>query len=231
MASQYDNDYTLQENDNIIELIPKIKIDLMKEIYESLGISLGKTNNTIEYRNYYQSNPMMLGGGMLADLSTSFAIGNGKRAEVIRALGFSNHPTEAECASKMKTIKVPSLSKGELKITVHRMLTDSVFNAFKMMKDGGFDAYMIAGYCFRQINNPNNKSADRALSMHSFGCAIDINWDKNPFISHGKPQASGDTNQIMRTTNSVAVRAMAANGFGWGGRYGDYMHFSAANGG
>jgi hypothetical protein len=231
MTTNYENDYTLQENDNIIELIPRIKLDIIKEIYESLGVNLGKSNNIIDYRNYYQSNPMMLGGGMMMDLGTTFSIGNGKRAEVIKALGFSDNPTEAECASKMKTIKVPSLSKGELKITVHHQLTDNVYNAFKIMKEGGFDAYMIAGYCFRQINNPNNKSPNRALSMHSFGCAIDINWDKNPFVSHGKPLSSGDTDKIIRTTNSIAVRAMAANGFGWGGRYGDYMHFSAANGG
>ena len=67
--------------------------------------------------------------------------------------------------------------------------------------------------------------------MHSFGCAIDINPDVNPFTKNGKPQSSGDSNTKIRTNNSVVVKIFAKYGWGWGGRYGDYMHFSKANGG
>ena len=70
------------------------------------------------------------------------------------------------------------------------------------------------------------------LSMHSFGCAIDINFNLNPFVANGRPLDTGDdtTKGKIRTLNSPIVKAFAANGWGWGGRYGDYMHFSKANG-
>jgi len=59
--SQYKVDYELQEDDNIIELIPKIQLDLIKEIYESIGYDLGKTNNKINYKNYLINTPEMFG--------------------------------------------------------------------------------------------------------------------------------------------------------------------------
>lgn len=158
-------------------------------------------------------------------------IGSGKRADAIRALGFSEHPSESECSRAMTTIKVPSRSKGTLNLTIHKNLAEDVKAIFKEIYDSGFDAYMVGGYCYRQINNPNNKSSSRPLSMHSFGCAIDINWDVNPFVSKGRPMTTGDTDKVFRTPNSPVVQAMARHGFGWGGRYGDYMHFSTANGG
>jgi hypothetical protein len=58
---QYESDYSLQENDNIIELIPKLKLDIVKEIYESIGISYGKTDNQCNYVNYLINNPSMFG--------------------------------------------------------------------------------------------------------------------------------------------------------------------------
>ena len=44
------------EMDNMIELIPKIRLDIIKEIYESLGINLGQSNNEINYQNYMINN-------------------------------------------------------------------------------------------------------------------------------------------------------------------------------
>ena len=61
MSKQYDNDYNLQETDNIIELIPKLRLDIIKEIYEALGINLGKSNNKIEYKNYMINDPEAFG--------------------------------------------------------------------------------------------------------------------------------------------------------------------------
>ena len=36
---------------------------------------------------------------------------------------------------------------------------------------------------------------------------------------------------VVRTLESPIVKTFAKYGWGWGGRYGDYMHFSKANGG
>ena len=49
MDGELENIYDM---DNVIELIPKIKIDLIKEIFENFGYNLDITNNKINYRNY-----------------------------------------------------------------------------------------------------------------------------------------------------------------------------------
>lgn len=64
---QYEVDYELQEYDNIIELIPKLKLDLIKEIYESIGYGLGRTNNVCNYKNYLINNPEMFGNSFGLD--------------------------------------------------------------------------------------------------------------------------------------------------------------------
>ncbi len=61
------------------------------------------------------------------------------------------------------------------------------------------------------------------MSNHSKGGAIDINWSVNPFSKGAKGE---DNDTMVRTTNHPVVQAFARHGFGWGGSYGDYMHFS-----
>ena len=75
MSDQYKSDYSLQENDNIIELLPLIKINLIKEIYESLGYSLGRTNNQFNYRNYLINDPEMFGAQAGLDGGSGFGGG------------------------------------------------------------------------------------------------------------------------------------------------------------
>lgn len=159
----------------------------------------------------------------------TYTVAGGSRAETIKSLGFSSTPTKSECDSKMATIEVKCLN-GSKKITVHKDLQEEVKNIFNEICNNNFNAYSIGGYCFRTINNPKHPKS-KTLSMHSFGCAIDINPDVNPFVSNGKPQSNGDSNTKIRTNNSVVVKIFAKYGWGWGGRYGDYMHFSKANGG
>ena len=159
----------------------------------------------------------------------TYTVAGGNRAETIKSLGFSSTPTESECNSKMATIEVKCLN-GSKRITVHKDLQEEVKNIFNEICNNNFNVYSIGGYCFRTINNPNHPNS-KTLSMHSFGCAIDINPDVNPFTKNGKPQSSGDSNTKIRTNNSVVVKIFAKYGWGWGGRYGDYMHFSKANGG
>lgn len=89
----------------------------------------------------------------------------------------------------------------------------------------------IGGYSWRCIKRPNG-ACGSSLSNHSYGLAIDINFNGgvNPYISNGKPLASGDSNTKIRTWNSPVVKIMNKYGFGWGGAYGDYMHFSYLGG-
>lgn len=79
----------------------------------------------------------------------------------------------------------------------------------------------VGGYCFRAINNPG-KPGSSSASNHSTGLAFDINYDVNPF----KKSLSGpDTAYEMRTTGHPIVQAFEKQGFYWGGRFGDWMHF------
>ena len=157
-------------------------------------------------------------------------IGFGDRARVIRSIGFSDNPSKSECEAAMTTINIQAYPGR--KITVHKSLVNEVQDIFKRLKQVGVQLNAnIGGFCYRTINNPH-KPGCPMLSMHSFGCAIDINFNLNPFVANGRPLDTGDdtTKGKIRTLNSPIVKAFAANGWGWGGRYGDYMHFSKANG-
>lgn len=161
----------------------------------------------------------------------SFSVGGSSRKQVINKLGFSDSPTESECASKMKTINIDAYPGR--KITVHKDLINDVQGIFRELKNAGVNLNQyIGGYFFRPINNPKHPGS-KTLSMHSFGCAIDINYNLNPFVKNGTPLTSGDDTPAgkVRTLSSPIVKAFEKYGWGWGGRYGDYMHFSLANGG
>ena len=118
------------------------------------------------------------------------------------------------------------------KLRLHKDLVEEVQSIYDELKKLGVQLNGFQGsYCYRKIKKANGKSGN-ALSMHALGCAIDINYNLNPYKDKGKPQTSGDDTPrgIVRTMNSPIVKVFANHGWGWGGRYGDYMHFSKANG-
>ena len=196
-----------------------------KQYYTNESILRGLTRHT------FFSNVFNGGGGSDNCFGVGVTIGSGKRAEVIRALGFSDQPSKEECWSKMKTIDIAAYPGR--KITIHRDLEQEVQAIFQSMKNAGVNLNQyIGGFVYRTINNPSHPGST-TLSMHSFGCAIDINYNLNPFVGGGKPLKSGDDTPrgVIRTYDSPIVKAFAKYGWGWGGRYGDYMHFSKANGG
>jgi hypothetical protein len=78
-------------------------------------------------------------------------------------------------------------------------------------------------------------------SMHAYGGAIDINPRENPYRLNGEvlPPSGApymDRSNVRRgmiVDGSVPVRAFAAVGWGWGGRWAstpDYQHFSSTGG-
>ena len=100
--------------------------------------------------------------------------------------------------------------------------------------DGKYFAVRQA-YCY--ADNPTNRRYIRnkkhpnskVLSWHAYGAAVDINWDTyNPF---NKNAGGVDDWRTMRTDNHPVVQIFKKYGWGWGGRYGDWMHFSYFNGG
>jgi hypothetical protein len=78
-------------------------------------------------------------------------------------------------------------------------------------------------------------------SVHAYGQAIDVNTIENPYLEGGKvlpPAGAAYTQRTpyragMATAGGQLVRAFAAAGWQWGGRWTgspDYQHFSATGG-
>jgi hypothetical protein len=84
-------------------------------------------------------------------------------------------------------------------------------------------------------------SGPRRWSAHAYGEAVDVNPVENPYLENGRvhPRAGRrflDRSRVrpgMATAGGVLVRAFAAVGWEWGGRWRgspDYQHFSATGG-
>ena len=94
-----------------------------------------------------------------------------------------------------------------------------------------------AGFNCRYVVGPGR----RRWSAHAYGQAIDVNPVENPYLEGGRvhPRAGRaylDRSRIrpgMAVRGGLLVRAFAAVGWQWGGRWTgtpDYQHFSAAGG-
>jgi hypothetical protein len=78
-------------------------------------------------------------------------------------------------------------------------------------------------------------------SVHAYGKAIDVNPQENPYLEGGKVHPANGAEYVQRSpyrpgmavAGGVLVRAFAAVGWQWGGRWSgtpDYQHFSATGG-
>ena len=81
----------------------------------------------------------------------------------------------------------------------------------------------------------------RRWSVHAYGQAIDVNPVENPYLEGGKVHPAVGAAYLNRThvrkgmavRGGPLVRAFAAVGWSWGGRWTgtpDYQHFSATGG-
>lgn len=81
------------------------------------------------------------------------------------------------------------------------------------------------GYVYRAIDGTNT------TSNHAYGMAVDLSPSMNPiyrsnYFTHGPIDSHKDSKIYIRTLNHPVVKIMDKHGFGWGGLYGDTMHFS-----
>jgi D-alanyl-D-alanine carboxypeptidase len=77
-------------------------------------------------------------------------------------------------------------------------------------------------------------------SSHAYGLAIDVNPVENPYLDRGRVRPPAGRRYLdrsryrsgMAVSGGVLVRAFAAVGWSWGGRWSspDYQHFSATGG-
>lgn len=118
-------------------------------------------------------------------------------------------------------------SKGVMKtVKVNASVAKDVLTALQEISEAGYEIKQIGGYSFRQ------KVGSNGLSSHSYGLAIDINWDYgNPFIRKGQTLSGTRylSHELSMTEGSIPVRIMEAHGWVWGGHWTnskDYMHFS-----
>jgi hypothetical protein len=100
---------------------------------------------------------------------------------------------------------------------VHRGIAPLVAEGLRRTEDeAGYDVRMLGGFVNRAIRGSTTKP-----SNHSWGLAIDINWDRNPMVS----------GSLVTDLPPQVVAIWKSLGFGWGGDYRtrkDAMHFEFA---
>jgi hypothetical protein len=110
-------------------------------------------------------------------------------------------------------------------------------DAYRGVDERSLAADNTAGFNCRYVIGPGPKR----WSAHAYGLAVDVNPVENPYLecSHVHPRAGTayldrtDVRPGMATRGGVLVRAFAAIGWSWGGRWRgspDYQHFSATGG-
>lgn len=110
-------------------------------------------------------------------------------------------------------VRVARVGGTPVKTWVHRGIAPLVTEGLRRTEDEiNYDVRMLGGYCSRSIRG------SRSPSNHSWGLAIDINWDKNPMLS----------GRLVTDFPPQMVAMWKSLGFAWGGDYRsrkDSMHF------
>jgi hypothetical protein len=139
------------------------------------------------------------------------------------------------------------------RLVVNRDVAHSVLGVLRRLYAARFpirrmvpvDAYGASD--FRSIEADNTSAFNcryvdgtTRWSEHAYGRAIDLNPIENPYVTAAGTTSHAASRRYLRRSpyrpgmaveGGVVVRAFAAAGFGWGGRWSgdrDYQHFSAS---
>ena len=115
---------------------------------------------------------------------------------------------------------------------IRRMIPVS---AYRGSDDASMAADNTSGFNCRPVEGTSR------WSMHAYGLAIDVNPVENPYVLGGRVRPPAGRLYVDRTryrpgmalAGGVLVRAFAAVGWRWGGRWTgspDYQHFSTSGG-
>ena len=108
-----------------------------------------------------------------------------------------------------------------LSLQIHHLLVGHVIETITEARAAAPDypIRLLGGFCARHKNHDPSEE----LSIHSWGAALDINWDKNPM-----------TKMVLVSDMPEAfVQAFRNRGWNWGGDWHsskDAMHFQYATG-
>lgn len=216
-------------------------------IYRSTGKDgtykkIGQVKNKYEYRfvkknckrsaRYYykvRSYAFKNGKKIYSSLSESFSGELWKESVLYELFPKGVPKTRSGMSRYMKTISVPIVTgsgqRSSMRLTVHKKLVSKVRSAFREMADAGIavDKSCTGAYNYRYM------TSGMLLSHHSYGCAIDINWTYNPYVSYERLLKGYKRTSSKYTIRSKCVAIWQKYGFVWGGdwkTYKDYMHFS-----
>ena len=127
----------------------------------------------------------------------------------------------------MVTVTVPLYqedgSTKDAEITCHPRLATEIAAIFEEMKEAKFPISQVGCYGYRHMNNG---TGTHALSHHSYGVCVDLNWDVNPHVSWGTTPDETSPYYISQEVVDIWKK----HGFYWGGDWGepytDWMHFT-----
>ena len=122
--------YEMEQADQKIEMLARLRLDLIKIIYESMGIDYGKTENQISYRNYMVDGKLMISGGFSGGMFGAEASSSAINLEAFKNLDVAafrkyasgGYLTNINSVIKNRTINISSVPKFfmETAITVGR---------------------------------------------------------------------------------------------------------------
>lgn len=212
----------------------KLRLALYKK-YGGVNKEVPQVKNKDTYKDLTVTD---CGEIMKASTIGSTASGSGnisqKKIELFGETWTGKKP-KAWCESFLKnvTISYRSQSNGELKqhtVLFHRKLEGNLQGLFnELAKHPKFYVHSFGTYSYRNVVG----SSTPKLSNHSYGIAFDLNPHYNPYIKNGVVKGGANIyNSIlsMRDKSNWIVQTCAKYGFGWGGWYKDYMHFSYFDG-
>ena len=123
-----------------------------------------------------------------------------------------------------------SNSKGVKKnVRVHKNAAADLLQALTQISLNGYEIREISGYVWKNKTN----SSSNSRSSHSYGLAIDINWNYgNPQVKNGKRLVGNldyGAHELSIRNGDITQSTLNAAGWKWGGNWTsskDYMHFS-----
>ena len=231
--------------------VPQSKYDSK----HTVNINENWHNQKVGYKNRLVSNPIYMGSGGAGGPGgpgDNYAYGSGvftgkSKAEKMKMCGITGDymsGAEVEDGGLLTSVNLPD-SHGGKTLKVNKAAAADLQAICKEICALGFFDMLISN-TFRR-----NNSVSRGVSKHCWGVAIDINpcrgcpW----FATHidrsftepsagtsppwpFKKYSCGSYNRAtcIWSYDHPVVKVFEAHGWGWGGKYGDTMHFSLMDG-